>query len=218
MGGTPTPCPLDLTHRSFLNEHPEAIEDNERLEFLGDAILDFVVGAWLYNHFPEMAEGQLTRFRAALVNTDILGYFGQQIDLGRAIKLGHGEEENGGRNRMAMLCGAFEALIGAIYLDQGIPAVEEFMTRFLEPAAKVILDNNQDRDAKSLLQEWAQANLHSIPFYKVIREDGPDHNKTFTIEVSVNGKVIGKGQGKSKQDASKNAASLALENTHSIGN
>jgi len=202
-----------LTHRSFLNENPEAIEDNERLEFLGDAILDFVVGAWLYNHFPEMAEGQLTRFRAALVNTDTLGLFGQEIDIGGALKLGKGEEENGGRSRMAMLCGSFEALIGAIYLDQGIPAVEKFMEGFLEPASEKILENHQDRDSKSLLQEWAQAQTFSIPFYRVIKEEGPDHNKTFTIEVSVNGKIIGKGQGRSKQEASKTAATSALENT-----
>ncbi len=205
-----------LTHRSYLNEHPEAIEDNERLEFLGDAILDFVVGAWLYNHFPEMAEGQLTRFRAALVNTEILGQFGQEINIGNALKLGRGEEENGGRSRMGMLCGSFEALIGALYLDQGIPTVEAFMEQFLEPASKKILENNQDRDPKSLLQEWSQAQSFSIPIYRVIREVGPDHSKTFTIEVSVNGKTIGKGRGMSKQEASKNAASNALENSQSL--
>ena len=202
-----------LTHRSYLNEHPEAIEDNERLEFLGDAILDFVVGAWLYNRFPEMAEGQLTRFRAALVNTKILSEFGLEIDLGSVIKLGRGEEENGGRDRMAMLCGTFEALIGALYLDQGIPAVERFIQRFLEPASIKILENNQDQDSKSLLQEWAQAQSFSIPHYRVVNEEGPDHNKVFTLEVSVNGKIIGSGQGRSKQEASKNAASSALENT-----
>jgi ribonuclease-3 len=205
-----------LTHRSYINEHPEAIEDNERLEFLGDAILDFVVGAWLYNHFPEMAEGQLTRFRAALVNTETLGEFGEEIDIGRAIMLGRGEEENGGRMRMAMLCGTFEALIGALYLDQDIPAVEKFMERFLIPASKLILENHQDQDPKSLLQEWAQAQSFTIPFYRVIKEDGPDHNKTFTIEVSINGNIIGRGQGRSKQDASKSAASAALENTQTF--
>ncbi len=205
-----------LTHRSYLNENPEALEDNERLEFLGDAILDFVVGAWLYNHYPEMAEGQLTRFRAALVNTETLGEFGQEIEIGNAIKLGRGEEDNGGRMRMAMLCGTFEALIGALYLDQNIKAVENFMERFLRPASKKILDNNQDRDSKSLLQEWAQSQSFSIPFYRVIKEDGPDHNKTFTIEVSVNGKIIGKGQGRSKQEASKNAASSAMENSQTL--
>jgi ribonuclease-3 len=205
-----------LTHRSYINEHPEAIEDNERLEFLGDAILDFVVGAWLYNHFPEMAEGQLTRFRAALVNTETLGEFGEKINLGQAIMLGRGEEENGGRERMAMLCGTFEALIGALYLDQDIPAVEKFMEQFLEPASKLILENHQDQDPKSLLQEWAQAQSFQIPFYRVIKEDGPDHDKTFTIEVSINGNIIGRGQGRSKQEASKSAASAALENTHTF--
>ncbi len=108
-----------LTHRSFLNEHPEALEDNERLEFLGDAVLDFLVGAWLYNRFPEMSEGNLTRLRSALVRTESLAEFARQIDLGSVLLLGHGESEGGGRDRIALLCGAFEALIGAIYLEGG---------------------------------------------------------------------------------------------------
>ena len=112
-----------LTHRSYLNEHPEAIEDNERLEFLGDAVLDFLVGAWLYNRFPEMAEGSLTRLRSALVRTEQLADFAQKIDLGRAMRLGRGEAGSGGRQRLALLCATFEALVGALYLDQGVDAV-----------------------------------------------------------------------------------------------
>ena len=141
-----------LTHRSFLNENPGALEDNERLEFLGDAVLDFVVGAWLYHHFPEMAEGDLTRLRAALVKTSQLADFGQQIGIGKALRLGRGEEENGGRKRKAMLCAAFEALIGALCLDAGVEAVEVFTFPFLERAVVDILKEQSDRDPKSMLQ------------------------------------------------------------------
>ena len=118
-----------LTHRSFLNEHPEAIEDNERLEFLGDAVLDFLVGAWLYNRFPEMAEGALTRLRSALVRTEQLADFALKIDLGNAMRLGRGEAKSGGRQRLALLCATFEALIGALYLDQGVNAVMDLLSR-----------------------------------------------------------------------------------------
>jgi len=195
-----------LTHRSYLNENSDALEDNERLEFLGDAILDFVVGAWLYNHFPEMSEGDLTRLRAALVRTEQLAKFGKMIDLGNSIRLGHGEEDSGGRTRKAMLCATFEALIGALYLDVNIQAVEKFISPFLKTAIEEILHNHQDRDPKSLLQEWAQSQGYGIPQYVVTAEEGPDHAKTFMIEVRVNGKVLGRGSGQSKQDASKAAA------------
>jgi ribonuclease-3 len=198
-----------LTHRSYLNENPDALEDNERLEFLGDAVLDFVVGAWLYNHFPEMSEGDLTRLRAALVRTEQLAKFGKMIDLGKALRLGHGEEDSGGRSRKAMLCATFEALIGALYLDVNIQAVEDFISPYLKTATEEILHNHQDHDPKSLLQEWAQGQGFGIPQYVVTAEDGPDHAKIFMIEVKVNGKVLGRGIGQSKQDASKAAASDA---------
>ena len=116
-----------LTHRSYINENPDVLEDNERLEFLGDAVLDFLVGAWLYNRFPEMREGELTRLRSALVRTEELAAFGRQIDLGRAIRLGRGELQAGGRERKAMLCATFEALIGALYLDADLEGVEAFL-------------------------------------------------------------------------------------------
>jgi ribonuclease-3 len=199
-----------LTHRSYLNEHPEAIEDNERLEFLGDAVLDYVVGLWLYNRFPEMAEGDLTRLRAALVKTDKLASFGNEIGIGKAIRLGRGEEENGGRSRKAMLCGAFEAIMGALSLDKGIDEVEVFMSQFLEVAAKKIILEQTDKDPKSRLQEIIQSDGNPAPLYHVVAEEGPDHAKTFEVEVVVNGKVIGHGAGKSKHDASMDAAKNAL--------
>lgn len=199
-----------LTHRSYLNEHPEALEDNERLEFLGDAVLDFVVGAWLYNHFPEKSEGEMTRLRAALVRTETLGEFGAQIDLGNALRLGHGEEEGGGRHRPAMLCAAFEALIGALYLDGGIETVDEFINPIIDKAVVNIFNGKGDRDPKSELQEWVQARGAEAPLYRIAAESGPDHEKFFEVEVVVDGEVVGRGTGKNKQVASKAAARKAL--------
>jgi ribonuclease-3 len=200
-----------LTHRSYLNEHPEALEDNERLEFLGDAILDFMVGAWLYNRYPEMPEGDLTRMRSALVHTEQLAEFAKQIDLGAALRLGKGESQAGGRSRPALLCDAFEALIGALYLDGGIDAVWKFISSMLEECADDILINHKAEDAKSLFQEWAQAQGFSTPEYITRRSSGPDHSKVFEVDVLVNGKVYGSGSGHGKQAATKSAAHDALK-------
>ena len=203
-----------LTHRSYLNEHPESLEDNERLEFLGDAVLDFLVGAWLYNHFPEMAEGELTRLRSALVRTEQLADFAEQIDLGIVMRLGHGEDEGGGRARPALLCGTFEALVGALYLDAGMSAVQRFIEPFLETGVVEILAERKDRDPKSLLQEWVQSQGFGPPVYNTISSSGPEHNKIFEVEVIVTGKPYGRGTGHSKQAAAKAAARQAL---HTFG-
>ncbi len=200
-----------LTHRSYLNEHPEALEDNERLEFLGDAVLDFVVGVWLYNHYPEMSEGDLTRLRAALVSTEQLAKFALSINLGSVMRLGRGEEDNGGRLRSSMLCDMFEAVIGALCLDSGVDPVEKFMAQFLEQTADQILEEQRDRDPKSRFQEWAQSNGHGTPVYKTVAESGPDHAKTFEIEVFLDDVCHGSGRGQSKQDATKKAARNALD-------
>jgi ribonuclease-3 len=195
-----------LTHRSYINEHPEALEDNERLEFLGDAVLDFLVGAWLYNRFPEMAEGSLTRLRAALVGNEQLSEFARQIDLGMVMLLGRGEEDGGGRNRSPLLGSTFEALIGALYLDQGIPAVQQFVAPLLEDACEQILSGSKGQDPKSLLQEWAQSQGLGTPYYQMVSANGPDHDKVFDVEVIIQGKVYGRGTGHSKQTAAKSAA------------
>ncbi len=199
-----------LTHRSYLNEHPEALEDNERLEFLGDAVLDFIVGAWLYNRYPEMPEGDLTRMRSALVHTEQLATFARQIRLGEAMRLGRGEMQAGGRQRSALLCDTFEALIGAIYLDGGIQSVTNFMDPFLEVAADDILVNRKNEDPKSLLQEWAQSQGHLTPVYVTRSSYGPDHSKIFEVIVLIGGEVHGGGSGPSKQAAAKAAAREAL--------
>lgn len=200
-----------LTHRSFLNENPDwALEDNERLEFLGDAVLDFVVGEYLYHYFPEGREGELTSLRAALVRTETLADFAQQIKLGNYIRLGRGEAESGGRGRPALLCSAFEALVGALYLDQGIETVATFMTRFIVPAISRILVQELDKDAKSRLQEWSQEHWRLTPTYRTVAERGPDHAKEFTVEALIGDEVYGQGTGHSKQAAEQAAAMAAL--------
>ncbi len=201
-----------LTHRSFLNEHPDAIEDNERLEFLGDAVLDFVVGAWLYNKLPEMPEGDLTKYRSALVHTEQLAEFARQINLGKALRLGKGELQAGGKTKTALLCDAFEAVIGAIYLDQGIDAVQDFILPFITDSLDDIVSNHKGDDPKSRLQEIVQAQEMQIPRYVVVRELGPDHSKIYEIEVVVGEETLGKGRGTSKQVATKMAAQDALVN------
>jgi len=199
-----------LTHRSYLNEHPEALEDNERLEFLGDAVLDFLVGAWLYNRFPEMREGELTRLRSALVRTEQLAEFAAQNGFGAALRLGRGESQAGGRARQALLCATFEAVVGALYLDSGFQTVLDFVEPLLDPVAEQIVSDNRDMDAKSRLQERVQAQGLPAPLYRTIAASGPEHSKTFEIEVLVNGQVYGRGQGTSKQSAAQQAAEAAL--------
>jgi ribonuclease-3 len=200
-----------FTHRSYLNEHREVLEDNERLEFLGDAVLDFLVGAWLYNHFPEMAEGQLTRMRAALVGNQQLAEFARQLDLGAVMLLGKGEMENRGNERAGLLGSTFEALIGAIFLDGGIDAVRIFTEPLLNTAVRQVLMLGRDYDAKSMLQEWSQAEGLGTPYYHIVSTSGPDHEKCFEIEVIINEVVYGRGSGSSKQAAAKKAAQAALE-------
>ena len=199
-----------LTHRSYLNENKDAIEDNERLEFLGDAVLDFIVADWLYNHYPEKPEGDLTRLRAALVHTDQLAEFAKQIDLGSALRLGRGEIQAGGRERTTLLCDAFEALIGALFIKGGIPAVNEFLIPMLEDVVDDIFKNHMDEDTKSRLQEWAQGNGFVSPKYVLVAEEGPDHEKTFQMEVRIGKRPYGRGTGTSKQTAEKAAAREAL--------
>jgi len=205
-----------LTHRSFLNENPHwTLEDNERLEFLGDAVLDFVVGEYLYHHFPEGQEGELTSLRAALVRTETLAEFGRQIELGRHLRLGRGEEEGGGRGRPALVGSAFEALVGALYLDQGIETTATFITRFIAPAISHVLAQELKKDPKSRLQEWSQGHWHLTPTYRTVAERGPDHAKEFTVEVLVGNEVYGRGTGPSKQAAEQAAAKAALADLES---
>ncbi len=200
-----------LTHRSYVNEHSDAIEDNERLEFLGDAILDFTVAAWLYNHYPEMPEGDLTRMRSALVHTDQLAQFAFRLGLGPAMRLGRGEIQAGGRIRPALLCNTFEALIGALYLQAGIKYVQRYIGHLCQESADEILSSRKNEDPKSKLQEWSQGQGLLTPQYKTRNSVGPDHAKLFEVEVIIDGKVYGSGSGPSKQTAEKAAAIEALK-------
>jgi ribonuclease III len=205
-----------LTHRSYVNEHADVPEDNERLEFLGDAVLDFVVGAWLYKRYPEMAEGQLTRMRSALVRTEQLAAFARELNLGPAMRLGRGELYGGGRDRDALLCDTFEALIGALYLHGEIKVVRDFVFPLLEKASDEIILQPDVYDAKSRLQEWTQGRKLGIPHYDTRSAEGPDHAKTFIVDVYIGGSLIGTGAGPNKQVAAQNAAADALNNTQNF--
>jgi ribonuclease-3 len=200
-----------LTHRSFLNENSAAeMKDNERLEFLGDAVLDFIVAEHLVRCFPDRQEGDLTSLRAALVRTETLAEFADQIRLGSYLRLGRGEAESGGRRRPALLCSGFEALMGAVFLDQGLDAVAKLVLSFVLPTIPNVLAEELDRDAKSQLQVWSQAQWHLTPRYRTVSERGPDHAKEFTVEVLIGETVHGQGQGTSKQSAEQAAAAAAL--------
>ena len=201
-----------LTHRSYLNENPDLpYLDNERLEFLGDAILDFVAAEYLYQRFPEMSEGDLTSLRAALVKGESLARFSTDLGIAPYLLMSRGEDAAGGRTRPPLLAGAFEALIGALYLDQGFDAAREIILRFVTPAAEQVHHQRLDRDAKSMLQELSQGRLQVTPQYRLVETRGPDHAKEFTIEVVLKDKVYGHGVGRNKQTAEQEAARVALE-------
>jgi ribonuclease III, bacterial len=200
-----------LTHRSYVNEHQEALEDNERLEFLGDAVLDFVAGAWLYSHFPEMAEGELTRMRSAMVCTEQLAEFARSYDLGSAMRLGHGEDNAGGRQKDVLLCATFEALVGALFLESDISSIQHLVHPLLEQVSEHLALSSDSRDPKSRLQEWSQGQRLGIPKYVTVSINGPDHMRMFEIEVQINGSAYGRGSGHNKQAAERAAAQAAMD-------
>lgn len=202
---------LALTHSSYANERKiNKIECNERLEFLGDAILELITSDFLYSKYPKMPEGQLSKLRASLVCEESLAESAKEIGLGDCIYLGKGEEATGGRLRASITSDAFEALIGAIYLDKGYDAAKEFVLKY------VLYDTDRfvnSFDSKSLLQEKVQCSKKiSVISYKVIEESGPEHNKNFKVAVYIDGKEYGVGQGRSKKAAEKEAARVALSN------
>ena len=202
---------LALTHKSWVNEHPEEKESNERLEFLGDAVLEFVVSKELYTNFPEKEEGYLTALRASLVNTVNLADIAQKAQVGKRLKLSKGEEDSGGRENPSILANAVEAIIGALYIDGGIKNAEEFIK--LNLLTKIEEKINQPlKDAKSRLQEHVQSLGFPSPRYQVVEEAGPDHSKKFTIEVLIEGKPTGRGVGRNKSEAEQEAAKDALKN------
>lgn len=201
-----------FVHRSFLNENPGfPLSSNERLEFLGDAILGFVAAEFLYKRFPEMSEGELTNLRAALVRTETLARIARRLLLGGYLYLGRGEQASGGRERPLILASAFEALVGAVYLDQGLETVREFLLQQLEPELHRAIRLKLSKDFKSMLQELAQGKWQVTPVYETVAVGGPDHAREFTIEVRLGARVVGTGRGKSKRKAEQEAARQALE-------
>lgn len=200
-----------LTHRSYVNEHKKSTsEHNERLEFLGDAVLELVVTDYLFNNYKE-PEGTLTSWRAALVRTESIGESGEKLGYGSLIRLSKGEKQGSDRARKQIMANAFEAVIGAIYLDQGYDAAKEFIEQNILAKLEAILENGSWRDAKSKLQEVAQRVDGHTPVYKVLEEVGPDHDKIFTLGVFVGGVLKGKGSGSSKQAAQQIAAEAAVK-------
>lgn len=200
-----------LTHRSFLNETAEDRPSNERLEFLGDSVLGIIVTDYLYQRFPKLTEGELTNIRSALVRTETLAGFAREINLGTNLFVGKGEEVSRGRHRPTGLACAFEALLGAIYLDRGYEAARVFALRFTVPALDDVFELRLHKNGKSTLQEIVQSSRQQTPSYHVIREAGPDHDKSFTVEVRVGSDILGKGIASNKRTAEQLAAQDALE-------
>ncbi len=200
-----------LTHRSYLNEHPSAaVGHNERLEFLGDAVLELVVTEALYRRFPEKPEGDLTSFRAALVNAKMLAEVSVAIGVNDYLRLSRGEAKDIGRARQYILANTFEALVGAIYLDQEYAAVERFITHWLLPRVEEVITMKLYKDPKSLFQEEAQERVGVTPTYEVMRESGPDHDKIFVVGIFISEECVAEGEGPSKQIAQEDAARKAL--------
>lgn len=200
-----------FVHSSFVNEAAqEGVQDNERLEFLGDAVLSAVVAEQLYARYPGAREGELTTMRAALVRRETLAHYARQLHLGDFLVLGHGEDESGGRSRTATLCATFEAVVGALYLDQGLEAVKAFVLPLLEPDFALVERVAVRKDAKSRLQEWSQTTLGVSPRYRVLETEGPDHERVFTSSVLLGEARLGVGKGRSKQESTQGAAAMAL--------
>lgn len=201
-----------FVHSSYLNENPEFTRSsNERLEFLGDAILDFIVAEKLYEEFPKLPEGKLTEIRASLVCRDTLAELASSLKLGDWLLFGQGEEANGGRTKASNLANAMEALVGALYLDQGLAKAKKFVLRQLKPELEKIKAGKTTPNYKALVQELVQGQNRPTPVYRLVEATGPDHSKQFTTEILVEGEALGRGTGKSKKAAESQAARTAWE-------
>lgn len=200
-----------LTHRSYLNENPDyPLGNNERLEFLGDSVLEFVASDLLYRRFPQMGEGYMTRLRAGLVRTETLADFARELRLGPMIHMARGEADSGGQERQTILCDTFEAIIGALYLDGGFTAVFRVVLPLFETTLQDILINDSDKDPKSLFQEWSQATFGITPIYHTLATLGEEHEKVFVVEVHMGEEIAGWGNARNKQIAEQAAARQAL--------
>lgn len=201
-----------FTHRSYVNEHrEEGIEHNERLEFLGDAVLELVVTRFLFDMYPNKTEGDLTAYRAALVNTNTISAAAARLGMNDHLLLSRGEQKDTGRARQYILANTFEAFIGATYLDQGYEAAQAFIAANIFPLTEEIIEKRLWQDAKSRFQEEAQDRVSVTPAYQIMGEYGPDHDKRFTVGVYLRDELVAQGDGKSKQEAEQEAAKSALE-------
>jgi ribonuclease-3 len=201
-----------FTHRSFINENPGAsLSHNERLEFLGDAVLELIVTDFLYKKYPQYTEGELTALRSALVNAIIISEIAADIEMNGYLLLSKGEAKDNGKARQYILANTYEALVGAMYLDQGYEVTNKFITKTLLPKTSEIVNKKLWRDAKSLVQEKAQEFVLVTPAYKVLNQSGPDHDKHFTVGIYFGPNLIAEGKGKSKQEAEQKAAESALK-------
>lgn len=200
-----------FTHRSYLNESKTQISSNERLEFLGDSILSFLVSQYLYAKYPKYNEGILTNLRSLLVNTKSLGTVAKKLGFGQLLKLSKGEHAALGRENQSLLADSFEAFVGALFLDQGLQAVSTFLNETLLANINELVEKKTFKDPKSLLQEYVQGKKQGSPIYKVVSEEGPAHAKQFTVGVYIASNLQGEGTGRSKQEAEENAAKQALE-------
>lgn len=200
-----------FTHRSYLNENRGlGLEHNERLEFLGDAVLELVVTDFLYKKYPKKPEGEMTALRSALVNSNILSDISLELGFNEFLLLSKGEAKDKGRARQYILANTFESVVGAIYLDQGYEEAEKFINKVLLPRLEEIEEKRLWIDAKSFFQEKAQEEVGQTPVYKTVRENGPDHDKQFTVAVFVGEECVAEGSGKSKQEAEQDAARKGL--------
>lgn len=200
-----------FTHRSYLNEAKLKVASNERLEFLGDSIISFAISNYLYTKYPDFDEGNLTNLRSLLVNTKSLSGIARELDMGSLLKLSKGEEESKGRENATLLENSFEAFVGALFLDQGMNLVVDFLSKTLFSKIQELVNKKAFKDPKSLLQEKVQARKQGSPLYQVLEETGPAHAKIFKVGVFVDGKKLGEGLGRSKQIAEESAAKSALE-------
>lgn len=200
-----------LVHRSYLNEGPGAVlVDNERLEFLGDAVISYLTAQYLFATYPEFAEGEMTTVRAALVRAEMLARWARALDLGKLLRMGKGEEASGGRHRRTILASAFEALVAAVALDQGLEAARDLLLLFLQPECRRIVASQTAKDFKSRLQEAVQSLRQLTPTYRTVETLGPRHARTFVVEVLAGEEVLARAGGPSKQEAEQAAAKAAL--------
>lgn len=199
-----------FTHRSYLNESHQSLESNERIEFLGDSILSFIVSSYIFDKYPKLKEGELTNMRSILTNTETLYLIAKELELGKNLKLSKGEEASGGRTNKSLLANTYESVVGGLFLDQGIEAARSFITDTILNRIDEIIGDQGLKDPKSSLQEVLQERFKTSPVYEIVQEEGPDHARIYTVKVMREEQELGQGVGHSKQEAEKNAAKEAL--------